>query len=594
MKYVVAIKSLSERIIPDVAFDSAARDPPPLCHPGTRLELRKRIGTWLHDNQRQKALLWLNGPAGVGKSAILQTLAESLSASNRLGATLFLSRPNDRNDPRRIVITIAYQLAVKIPSYRSYVAEQISLDPNMFHKGMREQFRILIIEPFFHRKIGVGGEFWGVLLDGLDECDGQDQQSEIIRLISKFVINFPEAPLVWIISSRPEPHVVVTFDDEDCVAGHWREHVTVDSTSACQDVESYLSSRFSAIRKNFSHVPPAWPNETQFSKLANAASGLFLYATTATLFIGDGDYADPVSRLNLVLSVVDRFDVAVTGDHPFAPLDALYTKVLESIPSKVWNTTKRVLGYALCVRGVTVSTEFEFRLQSDSIKAAAIVLEVEETVIYASLHKLHSVLKIPHPTDTVTSGVSFLHASFADFLTDSTRSNEFYIDLNQSIDDIVRRLFKIGQEDPQYSMSSSSVPQSLEELNNVLPIGPYISGSRFLTHAESSTLLDNPFKANFITDVQYASHCLLTGRIWSQQEELLLSCQSRLQCLDVLKQVNLVHLLWREFSWCARTAGLLYELWQVRNDLLLIGRIPAEDCFSFVEIPGRTQRQRDS
>lgn len=445
------MKLLSEHIIPDAAFDSAARDPPPLCHPGTRVELKKRIETWLYDSGRQKALLWLRGPAGIGKSAIIQTLAESLAASAHLGAALFFSRPNNRNDPKRIVISIAYQLAVKIPAYRVYIAEQISLDPNMLHKGIREQFGIFIIEPFFHKKIGGGEDFWGILLDGLDECDGQGQQSEIIQLISKFALTFPEAPLVWVISSRPEPHIVVTFDNETCVASHWQAHIPIDSTQACEDVELFLASRFDAIRKCFPHAPPTWPNKAQLSKLANAASGLFVYATTATLFIGDADYADPVSRLNLVLSIVDRFDVPVTGDHPFAPLDELYTKVLKSIPPKVWNITKRVLGYVLCVRGVTISTEFEFRLQSDSFKAAAMILDLEETVVYASLHKLHSVLKIPHPNDTETSGVSFLHASFADYLTDPSRSNDFYIDLHQSIDYIVERLFKIGVEDPQYS-----------------------------------------------------------------------------------------------------------------------------------------------
>jgi len=100
------MKALSERVIEGAEYDSSLRDPPPQCHPNTRIQLRGTIVTWFHNKTRKKALLWLNGPAGVGKSAVIQTVAESLAESNSLGATLFFSGLNDRNDPQRVFTTV--------------------------------------------------------------------------------------------------------------------------------------------------------------------------------------------------------------------------------------------------------------------------------------------------------------------------------------------------------------------------------------------------------------------------------------------------------------------------------------------------------
>lgn len=82
------MKLLSEKIIPGTAHDSSARDPPARCHPGTRIKILGRITSWSYDEKRRKALLWLNDPAGVGKSAIIQFFAEHLVKAGRLGASI--------------------------------------------------------------------------------------------------------------------------------------------------------------------------------------------------------------------------------------------------------------------------------------------------------------------------------------------------------------------------------------------------------------------------------------------------------------------------------------------------------------------------
>jgi hypothetical protein len=188
--------SLSKRIIPGAAHDSSARSPPPRCHPGTRLKLIARITAWFNGQGQQELVLWLTGPAGVGKSAVVQTFAEYLVKLKLLGASVFFSRPNKRNNYRGVFITIAYQLAIRIEAYRDFVVERLSWDPELLNGDLQAQFTAFIVEPFVEKKIGGGSRRWGILLDGLDELKGEDAQCEIIHLITTFAHEHPDVPLV--------------------------------------------------------------------------------------------------------------------------------------------------------------------------------------------------------------------------------------------------------------------------------------------------------------------------------------------------------------------------------------------------------------
>lgn len=439
------MKTLSEHVIRGAEHDSSDRDPP-YCHPGTRMELKERINNWFLDKDRDKALLWLYGPAGVGKSAVMQTLAETLAESSRLGATLFFSRPNNRNDPQCAFITVAYQLATRIRPYRDFIVEKLVSNPRLLEKGMKEQFKIFIVEPFRQKGIGAGKEPWVILLDGLDECEGTAQQCDIIRLIGEFVNDSSQVPLIWVIASRQEPHIVRTFVDEVGATGYREEYMPVDSTEACRDVERYLNDSFKKIRTRFPDaVPSEWPSETQFLKLSNASSGLFVFVATATRFIEDPDYGDPVSRLDVIMSVIDHLTPATLQEQPFAPLDALYTRILEQMPQSSWRTARRILAFSLFPRRFDYHSMFTIR--SKSLGAVMKILDLPHNVVYGSLQKLHSVLRIPTRQDAAREPMTFYHASFADYLMDPVRSRQFHIDdIDDIAEEVVERLFKIMQD----------------------------------------------------------------------------------------------------------------------------------------------------
>jgi hypothetical protein len=366
----------------------------------------------------------------------MQTLADELVKSLHLGASVFISRPNGRNSSRQLFLTVGYQLAEHIKDYRTYIAEKLAQKPGLVDKGMEEQFKIFIVEPFGARKIGASAEPWAVLLDGLDELNEHGSQAEIIRLVANFVLEHPDAPLRWAIASRPEPHIVDMFDAKDVVRACWKMDVPVDP----EDVECFLRDNLERIREKFPRtVPKEWPSEEQFWKLVDRASGLFILANTVIRFIENPRYADPATRLNQVLSALDGA-AATSHAHPLAPLDALYASILSMIPHDVWPTTKRVLGALLHPdrdRGIP---------KLEMLGAISVVLGLDLNTVYASVNGCYSFMKLSDPEEAYMEPTVFYHASFGDYLLDPARSQNFYISMGDVEEDIFKSTLNVWQK----------------------------------------------------------------------------------------------------------------------------------------------------
>ena len=83
---------LQQHIAPGAFHNSEERYDPPKCHPHTRRAVLKKIMDWVKDPNNVALILWLYGPAGAGKSAIAQTIAELLEKAGLLAAAFFFSR----------------------------------------------------------------------------------------------------------------------------------------------------------------------------------------------------------------------------------------------------------------------------------------------------------------------------------------------------------------------------------------------------------------------------------------------------------------------------------------------------------------------
>ncbi|KXN80595.1 hypothetical protein AN958_09964 [Leucoagaricus sp. SymC.cos] len=410
-------------------FDSSQRYPPPRCHPGTRKSITDSIQFWLHDPWRTNRMLWLVGPAGVGKSAIMQTIAEEVSGK-RILASLFFLAARDRKDPSKsgpdhpkgpskVIPTLAYRIAVQCPRYAAFLRARVAADPKIMEKSIVAQFHAFIVIPFTKTKLYTRQDPLILVLDGLDEWEDVSDQRLLLGLISHFSTSHPNAPLLWVVASRPEAHITSYLTRRRLASAYYKVEVFVDSTEACQDVEHFLRSEFETIKGSHPVIMalyPQWPQEKDFLKLAAAASGLFVYAATAVRFISDMAHGDPISQFQLLLDLIGGTSSfsASSQIQPMAHLDSLYRHILCQISPQNLTHAKLILSHLMLG---FYSAEMNFLCNW---------IGILPHVAYGAFHNLHSVIQIPLPSASSDDLIlKFYHKSFHDFLGDRRRSEDF-------------------------------------------------------------------------------------------------------------------------------------------------------------------------
>ncbi|KAJ7136934.1 hypothetical protein C8R44DRAFT_552986, partial [Mycena epipterygia] len=267
--------------------NSAERYPQPKCHPDTRAEMLDNLCNWAWGTKSSSGdtaarnILWLYGPAGAGKSAIAQTLCQRLETESCATASFFFKRGHaSRGNGNRLFSTITYQLAVLIPELKALISQSVENDPAIVDKSLSIQVQKLIIEPW--QQINPSPRAV-VIIDGLDECDGQNVQQEILRSICS-AIHAMKLPIRFLIASRPEPQISEMFhvpplDDL---------HRPVNIHQSFEDVRKYLSDEFARIHREHSatmaRVSKPWPTAQNIKHLVLKSSGYFIYASTVIKF----------------------------------------------------------------------------------------------------------------------------------------------------------------------------------------------------------------------------------------------------------------------------------------------------------------------
>ena len=91
-----------------------------------------QIQQWLdgHDNDKRAFVCWLNGPAGYGKSALAQTIAERYAAEGcLLGSFFFLRGAGERSHISRLIPTLAYQISLSVPAVKPLLEKALEDEP---------------------------------------------------------------------------------------------------------------------------------------------------------------------------------------------------------------------------------------------------------------------------------------------------------------------------------------------------------------------------------------------------------------------------------------------------------------------------------
>ena len=366
------------------------------CLPETRVDILQHLFISLTIPYPSHNIIWLRGQVGSGKSTILNTLVQWFSKLRRCGAFLFWDR-NDaiNNDPRRVIHTLAYQLACFNPIVAEMLVSQMEALPDIMKSPLDEQFRCLVQEPL--TALAMNHDLGPIIIvfDAVDECGTQEMRKRLLDVLSASLAKLP-ATFRFLIASRDEPDIRVSISRLDIDVIDLR----TDDESANPDIERLFRRRLVSNSSVFTGcgLPSDWPGNGVILQLVDLAQGLFIWALTTIRFI---ESRFPQKRLNEVLSSTahgeahqhldDMYRVALA--HPFKSSD-----------HDELDTVRSILG-AIIVACEPLTDEQLSQL-----------LELELGMVRGILSRLQPLLRWSQGRPSQP-----LHVSFTDFLCDAQR-----------------------------------------------------------------------------------------------------------------------------------------------------------------------------
>lgn len=406
-----AFKLLQQQVAPAAFHNSAQRIDPPRCHRDTRVAVMETIYDWIMQSEgREQWLLWLNGAAGAGKSAIMQSLAERCVQAAIAIASFFFSRADStRNIITPLVATLAYQLIQAIPETSNDVLLTVEHNPLIFDQSLESQLQGLVIQPLLRLPKHLQRLFV-LFIDGLDECNDRLSQSNLINILGD-VSRDRNIPVVFLVAGRREPQIEAAFR-QDLVADLLRT-LPLDEISASDDIKRFLNNKFSEIKATHLRrhlLATDWPPVSVVKELVAKSSGQFIFASVVINYISS-PRANPSAQLEVIRGIRVR---DASSQNPFALLDALYQHIFSQVEAldKVIN----IIAYV-------------FILEQDRIPHIEHIFSLEAGDVEILFADLTAVITC-EPSDS-DAKLKFLHASLRDFLLDKSRAERYHIDLDE-------------------------------------------------------------------------------------------------------------------------------------------------------------------
>ncbi|KAJ3550822.1 hypothetical protein NMY22_g199 [Coprinellus aureogranulatus] len=449
-----ALTELYANIAAGAMHNSAERCDAPKCHPETRKAVQENIFGWIDDGEPGQ-LLWLTGPAGAGKTAIMGSICDKLKETEQLAATFYFTAYTgglERRSKDGFVTTLAYQLHAH-PRLHDQLSEgmlsTIRQDPAIFRMGLKEQMEGLVLQHLrstqgrsdFHRS----GIPLIIIVDGVDECgldqyddprrSRQNDQIDVLTVLLDAVLD-PSFPCRVVIASRPENRIRRFFTET--AAGHFTEIFLDDKFNPDKDIKLFLKSKFTELSRRYGFAPSTWPRKEDIRTLVSNASGQFIYAATVLRFI-EFHGKPPKKQLDIVLGATPL----ESGESPLAALDFLYIAILKSSPSPsetvLWLKAQQRLSvdHAPSHSHFPPSAWTIDRLFESSEGQAQLLFGLPSLVFTQLHHNTDSSwygrhLPVPSssiPNPSWSSTYSFYHKSFLDFLGSPARSRMAFPDI---------------------------------------------------------------------------------------------------------------------------------------------------------------------
>jgi len=378
----------------------------------------------------------MNGPAGAGKTAIAQRIAEMCDKAGMLAASFFCSRSRPGTNKKTFLIsTITSQLIVVIPGMREHVRDALHKDYFLLSRSLEAQLEAMVVKPLEMARSNTSddADFLHtlpklILLDGLDECGDPQSHESVLQLILAAVSQY-NLPFSFLIASRPEQKIREVFD-EPTMGLTVQRLVLDDKYLPDDDIRTFLVSSFQDIKwRHPSHTSlHSWPSNEDIERLVLRSSGQFIYASTVIKFV-DSHHHWPPDRLKIIFGILPHGKTT-----PFAEMDALYSHILFAASDNI--------DKVLDIFAVLLFHWSRHPNRLPTIQFLESFLFYRPGEVLMVLSDLHSIISVPLPGEQDML-VQFFHASLGDFLVDPSRSGEiFFLDPGISHRKIATQILK--------------------------------------------------------------------------------------------------------------------------------------------------------
>ena len=266
------------------------------CMEGTRNSLLEQIMAWVTDGLGQahgKNTYWIYGVPGIGKTSLAHSICASLDDQGQLAGVFFCRRDDpELSEPRNILPTLIYKLAIIFPAFRSVVADCLRQNPNISPESMKHT----LILDFIRKLPRLPTKPLVFVIDALDECGSTQSRPPILKALTAAAAQAPW--LKVIITSRPEFDIQHFFNGPTQLP-HLQYDLTADK-EATSDLRLFTKDRFRRVAlMRFLQSP--WPEQSLFEGVISRAAGLFIFIETLALALEQ--CSDPTELLKTTLPV---------------------------------------------------------------------------------------------------------------------------------------------------------------------------------------------------------------------------------------------------------------------------------------------------
>ncbi|KAF8198431.1 hypothetical protein BJ912DRAFT_25915 [Pholiota molesta] len=557
-------KNLQKLVAPAAFHNSAQRIDPPRCHPDTRVAILQEIYDWITQSEdREQWVLWLNGAAGAGKTALMQSLAEQcVQAAIAIGSFFFFRGDSTRNAIAPLMATLVYQLIQAIPEISEDILLIIENNPLIFSQSLEFQVQQLLVQPLLHLPPHLK-QLFVVFIDGLDECNDRSVQAGLIKVLGN-ISRSGNIPVLFLIASRREPQIEAGFVRMPiCRILKTLPLDNSDIEQSSKDIRRFLVDNFRDIKETHRlkrYLPIKWPPASSIKEIVSKSSGQFIFASVVINYLSS-PRANPAHQLEVIRGIRMRDS---SSQNPFTHLDALYKHIFSQV--EALGQVLDIIGYVIVSGGSYIY----------DIQGAFLLEPSKLDVLFADL----TAVILCEPPTAAYSQLKFLHASLPDFLVDKSRSEQYHIDLDECRTNLLCRFLQRHPPilDPLWSDNDLRAAMRREG-------GRLRAIQNLLETAKASARLRSAFMkfhcAVYSESFLEYRWCPLGPRILQNLKQLDFSDQDEAYChvVDILAAEYVKH--WPMFKTDAQVLGkyvssdLMARIKQIQAQGALIVSVPA-------------------